>query len=615
MSELASAGGDDPLIARVAACADSILGDTAAGREIRGLCDRYQDSHRRLTTDRTGGSAVVAVIGPAGQGKSWIVRRFVGDDGVRSRIRSGNHAAGTTERLVWVGPNRPVDLDERFEDHFFVPSERLADLGFDYTLLDVPGATDDRPEVAAVATRALASSSVLILVVRRDQLRTAWVGRLAAATSGSVVVPVFNLVRRRDAALDADVDAAMATLRAAAPHSTMTAPVVIDDFELDDRDEADVGAAAVAEIAARLNDVAAGSAGADRRRRSRLESLRDGFRRELSAILRSHLPALTEAVRRIRRHARSLPGDVASSLVGDDTTLSAAVRSRLRLRLLTETGGLWFPHRTLLSVLNLTGGVWDRLLLSMAGSLPSLITTVHAGVRNLSTDRAAVANLREGLLRRGEDAVAERLGPLSRQFEDEIRRLRGEKPKRSTAGEAVSAPAHLSGLESLQQRSREVFDAAVERHAVSPVAATLAAVVGTALFWALMSGPIVSLYREYLGAGVDVYRSGGGLESFPRPDASLYLTSLLLSLLPALVVAMITMAWAQSRSRVRRCRDDIRRGHDEAIDELRGDGVLRLTWDQPLLADAEFLLSAGEGGGELPDESGELGLAPEHERS
>ena len=33
--------------------------------------------------------------------------------------------------------------------------------------------------------------------------------------------------------------------------------------------------------------------------------------------------------------------------------------------------------------------------------------------------------------------------------------------------------------------------------------------------------------------------------------------------------------------------------HHETIERLQRDGVLQLQWDEPLLADAEFLLSAG----------------------
>ncbi len=56
---------------------------------------------------------------------------------------------------------------------------------------------------------------------------------------------------------------------------------------------------------------------------------------------------------------------------------------------------------------------------------------------------------------------------------------------------------------------------------------------------------------------------------------------------------MLVLSIAQSRSRVGRAEQRIRERHHESIQHLQQQGVLRLRWDDPLLADAEFLLSAG----------------------
>ncbi|HBV64503.1 MAG TPA: hypothetical protein DEF45_15955, partial [Rhodopirellula sp.] len=81
--------------------------------------------------------------------------------------------------------------------------------------------------------------------------------------------------------------------------------------------------------------------------------------------------------------------------------------------------------------------------------------------------------------------------------------------------------------------------------------------------------------------------------SFPRPDLAMILTSLLLSSLPLAIFAMMVLSASQSRSKVRKAEKRIRDVHHETIDRLQREGVLRLSWDEPLLADAEFLLSAG----------------------
>ncbi len=83
----------------------------------------------------------------------------------------------------------------------------------------------------------------------------------------------------------------------------------------------------------------------------------------------------------------------------------------------------------------------------------------------------------------------------------------------------------------------------------------------------------------------------GDLEAFPRPDLSLMLTSLLLSILPPAIFAMLVITWAQSRSRVDVAEAAITKTHRVVIQRLQRDRVLRLRWSDPLLDDAGFLLA------------------------
>jgi hypothetical protein len=132
------------------------------------------------------------------------------------------------------------------------------------------------------------------------------------------------------------------------------------------------------------------------------------------------------------------------------------------------------------------------------------------------------------------------------------------------------------------------------------------ALIGTLIFWALMAGPFVALYTEYFQASYESLVGGfqtgpetagniasHSLERFPKPEFAMVLTSLVLSLLPTAIFAMIALSIAQSNGRTEDARRSIREGHEEAIVQLQQDRVLRLRWDDPLLTDAEFLVSAG----------------------
>jgi hypothetical protein len=572
------------------------LGNSPAGREVLELCDDHAEARDRILDDRSSGLTVVAAVGATGQGKSWIIRQLIGNQDIRLQIKSGNNADEATEQLIWVGPAPPDNLDNTHEQYVHCSVSEMQPIGTSYLLVDAPGATDDRKAIASVANRALSLASVMLLVVRRDQIRSEDIAALTAASEGTIVIPVINAVRSQDDHLASEVDTLLARMRKAAPTSTISLPVIVDDYEIENRSETPIGKQAAKDIADRLKSELECAWAGDRRRSARLAAIDSRFQVALHAVLSDQLPGLTAAVRRLNTEAKLLPGEIAETLVGRDGPLRAAVRSRLRLSLLTETVAFFFPYRTFLSILNLTHGAWDRVLLSLSGSLPSLVGAVWTSTKNLSANRGAEQDLREGLQNRCSAAVKDRLGPLAERFHDELLELRAAKPSTnsSVTHDTRTQVAYLAGIDSLQESSQRIFDEEVDRVATSRFTAAICGLLGTTIFWFLMAGPIVALYRGYFDASYEALSElGGELTNFPRPDLAMMLTSLLLSSLPTAIFSMLVLSASQSRSKVRKAEKRIRDVHHETIERLQREGVLRLRWDEPLLADAEFLLSAG----------------------
>ncbi|MCC9603046.1 GTPase domain-containing protein [Stieleria sp. JC731] len=586
---------------RVRHAATTVLGSSETGRQVRALCDEHAAARNLIAQDRAAGALVLAVVGATGQGKSWLVRQLIRKSPMKDSIRSGNNLDQTTEQLVWVGPQPPADLDARFETYVRVTADEMESFGLPYLLVDAPGATDDRNSVVDVARRALSLASAIILVVRRDQIRGQTPSVLAVASEGTIVIPVINAVSDNDDGVGSDVDAFVANLRQVAPTSVIARPILCQDFFLAGQSEEDVGAQVASELVTRLKAELENNPDSDRRRSARLEALDNRFRAALSGLLAQKLPGLTKAVDRLNDEATKLPGQVAQTLVGANGPLAAAVRSRLRLSMLTNIGAIWFPFRTVLGILNLTSGAWDRLLLSLSGSLPSLVSTIWTSTKTLAGDRSASEEIRSGLQRRSSAAVSDRLGPLANQFRDELELLRSSNDSHENSNavsirSGTTQVASLSGIEALQERSQSIFEDAIEQNSVRY--ATPFALIGTLIFWCLMAGPFVALYKEYLAASFDSLQTSGQLhehvmERFPKPEFAMVLTSLVLSLLPTAVFAMIALSIAQSKSRTNAAIKQIRDQHDEAIATLQQDGILRLRWDEPLLSDAEFLMSAG----------------------
>lgn len=605
----------DPLVRRVQRAAQRVLGGSEAGREIAELCRAHEDARAAVLADRADNATVVAVVGATGQGKSWITRQLLRESTIAAAIRSGNQLADATEKLTWIGPRPPSDLDSRHERYLACDAAQMQSIGTPYLIVDAPGATDDRRAIAGVAERALSLASVLILVVRRDQLRSQRVTGLAAAAEGTIVIPVVNMVdgseqppvQQRVASLasnddlSADIETLVSRLRAIAPQSHIAPAVRIPDFEIEAAGETEIGRDAAARIAAAIRTALDDSGSGDHRRHTRLSALDARFTAAVASVLTTGLPELTTAVDRLDAEARKLPIQIASTLLGGETPLRAAIRSRLRLTLLADTAAIWFPYRTVLSVLNLTHGAWDRVLLSFAGSIPSLVGAVYTSVQNVRGGQATAHDLRNGLRQRASAAVADRLGPMAARFRHQLRGLDASPLGMSDQSSLDDQPlAMLSGIDALQEGSQTAFDDSIEQGSVSSGFALVSGLIATVIFWSLIAGPLIALYRGYLDAS---YLAIGNpaenthvhhwLERFPHPSAAMLLTSLFLSLLPTAIFSMIVLSICQSHRRVDRIARTLRNQHDTMIANLQREGVLRLRWSDPVLADAEFLLSIG----------------------
>lgn len=608
-------------VGRVRRAATHVLGNSETGNAIKDLCDNHEQSRELILQDRADNATVVAIVGATGQGKSWMTRQLIGDAAVASAIRSGNNLDEATEKLTWIGPRPPADLDSRHERYLACDASKMQSIGTPYLIVDAPGATDDRRAIAGVAERALSLASVLVLVVRRDQLRSQRVTGLAAASEGTIVIPVVNMTPMHrmvsgDGDLNADVETLISRLRETAPQSVIEPAVVVADFEIDSRSELEIGELSAASIAAQIESALSESGGGEHRRGTRLAALDSRFNAAVASVLQHQLPELTAAIDRLDSEARKLPTQIAGTLLGGATPLRAAIRSRLRLALLSDTAALWFPYRTILSLLNLTHGAWDRVLLSFSGSIPSLVGAVYTGVQNINQQRQTGHDLRNGLRQRASAAVTDRLGPMASRFRGELNRMRSEDGRLADhSNDSQDTPlATLSGIDALQEQSQAAFDESIDRGAVSGTFAFVAGLIGTALFWCLMAGPLIALYESYLGASLatistlvwPVESPDGGtlapveviesLERFPRPHASMLLTGLLLSLLPTSIFAMMVLSICQGRSRIDSIERSLRDQHDAIIAGLQSNGVLRLKWSDPLLTDAEFLLSIGRTG-------------------
>ena len=111
------------------------------------------------------------------------------------------------------------------------------------------------------------------------------------------------------------------------------------------------------------------------------------------------------------------------------------------------------------------------------------------------------------------------------------------------------------------------------------------------LFWGMLAGPIVAVYRLYFQASWQALSSKvESVDGFAF-SASLIGTSVMLSFFPLLVYCMLVFSWQQRGSRIRRIAQIALAEEHKLVQELKGKGVIRLQYDDPILEHAEFLVN------------------------
>ena len=420
--------------------------------------------------------------------------------------------------------------------------------------------------------------------------------QLANFTEGAICVPVITCVPLNDLAvtttkrlsesLQRDLDTFCEAMKSSAPKTKFLESVIVPDFEADG-DETKIGLAVARDLQTRLQSESLDDIAATRA--NRLSAATDRLRHRIGQMLDSQLPQLSAAVRRLHSEADALPSQTIETVLGSRVVLQSAVRGRLRAQMIADTGMIWFPYRTVLTVLGLTHGAWDRLLLSLSGSVPSIFGTFAAWARNVQQSRKINWEMHEGIRDLLNRQIQDRLEPVQAQFHRAVTRMRGsDQENKSTS---VSPQIRLSGVEELQSRARSTFEWSVDKHQMPWMTLQFFALIGTVIFWLLMAGPIVSIYRQYLGASYETLSGAqSSVEHFPHPSPALLFTSVLLSLIPMLIYAMIVLSWSQRRTKIHRIADGTYAEEVKLVDELKLSGVISLHYDDPLLEHAEFLI-------------------------
>lgn len=587
-----------PFADRIGEATRLVFGDRPLSFAVEEACTKYAKEVANIQNSRGINALTIAIIGAKGQGKTWSARQMIRDPHIRNQLRSGDLKDDATTRLVWIGPVAPEGLDLKNEIYYPCPANQLVEIGQPFVLLDTPGITDANHRAAEIGSEALSLAPIKLLVIARDQLRAATNIQIATRIDGSVCIPIISSVEPEETVassvaaeqLQNDLRTLRDQIQLRAPSATLLKEVLVPDFEVSGKEEVS-SQIFVSQLVERLAELQLDELSLTHARDARLQAAQNRLRSTVSQLIGNELPHLAAAVDRLHAETKQLPERVLAALTGSTSLLETGVRMRLRTRLVSDTYLLWFPYRTVMSILNLTQGAWDRVVLAMAGSVPSLFGALSSWAKNFRQTREFNMEAQDGIRQRTQLQLEERLKPLCDQFHRAVMRLRPQ-DQREPVEDMNSHGMRLSGIDELQFRSQQIFDSAIASAVTSSWFAQLLALIGTVLFWFFMAGPIVVIYREYFLTSLHALNGGQvQLENFPHPTPSFLFTSVVLSLLPLALFCMIVLTFSLSRRKVSRVAGQIIAEHQAAIEQLRSNDVIRLEFEDELLRQAEFLLS------------------------
>lgn len=566
-----------------------LFGLSELGQRLRAATASMQRDCEQLETNRGIKELSVGLVGPKNAGKSALVRLLVPNPAARERVRSGLLTADTTRKLMWLGASCPAAVDQEREE--FLRTD-LEEIGRPYVVLDVPGFTDGDANARQFACDALASCQLKVLIVQRDEIGAEDTKLHLALADGATVLPFVRAKLPQggpDAAVRLDIEKFMLELRSAAPRSRIFEATLLPDMDA-------LGAGAEDQVRKRL---VAGLRNAvenlgDPRTlvAGQIEARIHRWRRELQKLLTEVRGRVQGTLNKLTNEEETLLAEVLPSFIGSSELLEAGTRMRLRMALMGRLNPVYFPFRPLVALLVLTSGAWDRLIIAMAGSIPSLALVFYTTARNIRDLRRMRAEARNGLERRVLATVRERIQPVVTDFWRGVRIMPGKGDSAAPSSGAVAPSVRLNGLAELQQASTQWFDEALSECKAKAFILHFCALVGTIVFWVFMAGPLGSIYREYFKAAHGALGTEASIWSaFPVPSGSMIFTSLLLSLLPMLVAALVCVAWAVTPGRAKRCAALIRKKHEDGIKKRREDGTLRIEIGDSAMEAARFLIN------------------------
>ncbi len=568
--------------------------DAPLTHSISEITDNLRSDIQRIRSGQSAGPATLALVGRVGEGKSWLTRAFLAEDDTANQvIQSGQNAAERSMDLTWIGSQQPFTELTNGERFIKTSPQNMLDLGAPYVLADSPGYSDHNPSLEALSSVALASSNIKLLVTSVSHIRDSSLAAFIGSMDGSIVLPVVRF-RPEDENLtpsDSVRNDCLTEMQSWTPHvpsASILPAVFIPDAGIAGDTEARSAARQL--ISAALTPLLADPATLAKHRESQLQQRIQLTRYHLAETLVDFRQRIGAPVENLDQLSATLPDIVQKEVIGDTAQLHIGIRSRFRADAIERTPALLFPYRSLIGVLGLTHGAWDRLIFTTLGSVPSLIMTAFHSVKSWSKTKDFEQTLRDQSRQRLNSLINDAYREDIKNFSHALTAIT-DHSEDAELNRQVNV-IELQGLTGLEIEAQEIITKSIKRRRISGFTLWFGGIIAFIVFWTMLLGPAIALYAEYFQSMSKTAKSlSEGLKSYPTPPASLWLTSFMLSMIPAGILSMIVMYLTCRRGRITKTSHDIEAEIASSIRRRIDSDKLRLVINNPKLDAAKTLLN------------------------
>ena len=231
-------------------------------------------------------------------------------------------------------------------------------------------------------------------------------------------------------------------------------------------------------------------------------------------------------------------------------------------------------------------------LFAVAGSVPSIFLGTYKTTRNIfglirnrrNVDRWALKT-KNILLDEFRPFVQRLSVAIENSVEAASTTTRPLSPKSSLAVE-------VEGLDTLAFESKRIVNDAIIKYRASSLSFWAITLVGQLSFMWLAAGPIIAIYREFLLAHSQTLSAEPFelWQSFPAPTATMLLSTFLLCIAPAALVAMIGMTWCCWIGRAKKAELQIHGQLESLVAEKMRQGDLNINLENSVYDQVRVLL-------------------------